>query len=126
MKEETTSRLRWVLRALLSLVFLGAGVAHFTHAEIFVAIMPPYLPMHLELVWLSGVFELAGGIGLWIPRLRSLTGWCLIALLLAVWPANLQHALHPPPGADLGAFGWVRLAFQPVFMAWAWWVSRPD
>jgi len=125
-KAKPPSLLRVALRALLSLVFAGVGVAHFTHAERFVAIMPPYLPWHLELVWISGVFEIAGAIGLWIPRLRPLTGWCLIALLVAVWPANLQHALDPPPGADLGVFGWVRLAFQPVFMLWAWWVSRPD
>jgi len=125
-KTGTKEWLRIFARAVLSLIFFVAGVAHFTHAEMFVAIMPPYLPWHLELVWISGVFEIAGAVGLWVPRLRSAAGWGLVALLIAVWPANLQHALHPPPDADLGAFGWVRLAFQVVFIAWAWWVSRPE
>lgn len=114
--------LRALVRAWMAINFVVVGVTHFTHADVFAAIMPPYLPLHLELVWLSGVFEILGGIGLLIPKLRRAAGWGLLALLIAVFPANLHMALNEVylpvdwlPQSQVGL--WVRLPFQLVFAA---------
>lgn len=112
---------------LLAVFFVGAGVSHFVNAEFFVAIMPPYLPAHLELVYLSGVFEIVGGGAVLLPALRSLAGWGLILLLIAVYPANIHMALHPelfPDTPPMAIYG--RLPFQLLFILWAWWATRPE
>ena len=88
-------------------------------------IMPPYLPYHRALVLLSGVFELALGILLLVPRMSRLAAWGLIALLVAVLPANVfmyQHAeqFHVSPTLLL-----LRLPLQAVLVLWAWAYTRP-
>ena len=116
----------------LAIAFVAAGGNHFVNPDFFLAIMPPYLPAHLELVRLSGAFEIAGGIGVLIPAWRSAAGWGLVALLIAVFPANLYVAtenLSVPqgvPGAGNALVNWIRLPFQPLFILWAWWYTRPD
>ena len=80
---------------LLAAFFVFAGVTHFTNPEFFIAIVPAWLPNAPLLVAVSGVAEIAGGIGVLIPRTRRLAGWGLIALLVAVYPANVDMALHP-------------------------------
>ena len=103
--------------------FLFGGIAHFTNADFFVAIMPPYLPWHLELVWLSGALEIAGAIGLLIPRTRLYAGVFLILLTLAVTPANIHMAVNPelfPDATKQALYG--RLVFQ-VFFLWLIWFS---
>ena len=75
-----------------ALFFVAVGVTHFTHPAFFLKIMPPALPAHLALVYLSGAFEILGGLGLLVPRTRRFAGWGLIALLIAVFPANLYMA----------------------------------
>jgi len=121
----TTKR---VLLYLMGAFYIFAGVNHFRVPDFYVAIMPPYLPWHLELVWLSGVAEIVCGVGLLIPRTRRLAAWATIALLIAVYPANIHVALHNVPMAGqsegLGAWNWVRLPFQFVLIAWAWWYTR--
>ena len=106
-----------------------AGINHFRAPEFYLPIMPPYLPWHEELVFLSGVAELLIGIGLVIPRTRVLAAWGAIALLIAVFPANLHMALADVPVGDppqsAGALRWVRLPLQLVLIAWAWWHTRP-
>ena len=72
---------------LVAAYFLFGGISHFTNPDFFVAIMPPYLPYHLEIVWISGAFEVLGAIGLLLPQTRLLAGYGLIALTLAVTPA---------------------------------------
>jgi uncharacterized membrane protein len=119
-----------VFRVLLAVVMVLAGVAHFTSmTEAYVAIMPQYLPLHLELVYLTGVLEILGGIGLLLPATRRHAGNGLIALLLLMLLANINQAVHglQPPGLEMPpTMLWVRLPLQLVFVAWAWWVSRPD
>jgi uncharacterized membrane protein len=89
--------------------------------------MPPVLPAHLELFYLSGVFEILGGIGVLVPRVRSAAGWGLIALLVAIFPANVHMALNPESFADIApAALYARLPFQVLFVVWAWWAPRPD
>src|SRR5262245_41293818 len=83
-----------VLKYLLVLFYVGAGVNHFVNPGFYLNIMPPYLPWHLELVYLSGIIEIGLGILVLIPKFTSLSGWGIIALLIAVFPANLHMALH--------------------------------
>jgi len=110
----------------LAAAFTAAGVNHFINPEFYKAIMPSYLPAHSELVAASGIFEILGGLGVLIPRTRSLAGWGLIALLVAVFPANLHMALNPelfPDVAPAGLYG--RLPIQFAFIAWSYWATRP-
>lgn len=116
-----------VLLILLAVAFVAAGIGHFIIPDVYVAMMPDYLPWHLALVYLSGVAEIAGGVGVLIPQVRRLAGWGLIALLLAVFPANVHLALHPESWPDVSPTAlWIRLPFQILFIAWVWWVTKPD
>ncbi len=115
--------------ALLALAafFVVAGVNHFLNPDFYVAIMPPYLPAHLELVYLSGVFELVGGVAVLVAGVRVLAGWGLILLLIAVFPANLHTALHPELFPDVSTVAmYARLPLQLVFIAWAYWATQPE
>lgn len=130
MQPEPRGRLRAALRLLLAVAMVAVGVLHFLDPAPFVRIVPPWLPAPLALVYLSGVFEILGGAGLLIPRTRRAAGWGLIALYVAVFPANLHMAVNhigltegpPPPAWAL----WLRLPFQALFIALAYWVSRDD
>jgi uncharacterized membrane protein len=111
-----------VLRPLAGPLFLLAGALHFTHTRFYTRIMPPYLPAHRELVYASGVAEIAGGAALLAssPTVRRAGMWWLLATLLAVFPANVHMALHPEdfpdvPGGRRALYA--RLPFQAVF-AW--------
>jgi uncharacterized membrane protein len=114
------------LRWLLGVGLAAQGVNHFVNDELFVRIMPPYLPWHRELVWLSGAFEVVLGVLLLVPRVSAWAAWGIIALFVAVFPANVQMALHTdlypnfPP-----VVLWLRLPFQAVLIAWAYWFTRP-
>ncbi len=111
----------------LGLSFVGAGVNHFLNPDFYVGIMPPYLPAHLELVYLSGVFEILGGVLVLVPRVRALAGWGLVVLLLAISPANIHMALSPEQFPELPVVAlYVRLPLQAVFMVWAVWATRPE
>jgi uncharacterized membrane protein len=122
------SRTKRILLYVIAAFYVAAGVMHFARPEFYVAIMPPYLPWHLELVYLSGVAEILCGVGLLIPQTRVLAAWATIALLIAVFPANIHVALNNVPMAGstegAGILNWIRLPFQFVFMAWAWWYTR--
>jgi uncharacterized membrane protein len=121
------SRRRSLALLLLALFWIAAGINHFWHPDFYLRIMPPWLPAHAELVWWSGVAEVVGGIAVLIPRIRQQAGWGLIALLVAVYPANIEMALHPErfPGiSPLALYG--RLPFQLLFVAWAWWATRTE
>ena len=83
---------------IISLFFLVGGVVHFVFTDFFVMVMPDYLGYHKELVLISGIFELLGVIGILIPKTRFLAGCGLIALIVAVYPANINMALLNRPG----------------------------
>ena len=87
--------------------------------------MPPYLPWHTELVYISGVCEMALGILLLFRRTARLAAWGMVVLIIAVTPANVQMVVHPEqyPGSSVTAL-WVRLALQVVLNAWAFWYTR--
>ncbi|HEV2093763.1 MAG TPA: DoxX family membrane protein [Rubrobacter sp.] len=114
-------------RILTGLVFVAAGLLHFFVPGIYERIMPPYLPLHRELVYLSGAAEVLGGLGLLPRRTRPAAGIGLILLLLAVLPANVQmlldaRAAGKPPGWI--ALLWLRLPLQLALMAWVRKASR--
>ena len=120
--------LKTLLRYLLGLLFMAAGINHFWHTAFYVAMMPPYLPLHLALVYLSGAAEISLGALLLFSRWQMLAGWGLIALSVAVFPANVHMALHPQLFPEFSAMGlWLRLPLQGVVVAWVWcYTRRPD
>lgn len=112
-----------ILRWLLAATFVGAGALHFRATNTYLQIMPPYLPLawHRPLVLVSGAAEIAGGLGLLVPRLRRAAGWGLILLLVAVFPANVEMARR---GLFVSPFlGWLRLPLQAVLIAWVYWCA---
>ena len=115
-------------RTLLAVLFITAGTLHFLFPTAYMRIMPPYLPLHRELVYLSGSLELAGGAGLLIQRTRPAAALGLILLLVAVWPANLQMVLSARAVGKpfwWEALLWARLPLQLLLMFWLWRVYRP-
>jgi len=99
-----------------AIFYIFAGTMHFVRPDFYLRIMPPYIPWHVAMVDISGVAEFAGGVGLLIPSLRRAAAWGLVALLIAVFPANIYAATSP------GLFSWLawaRLPIQPVLI---WWV----
>jgi uncharacterized membrane protein len=106
-------------------LFVFAGSMHFIKPEFYLRMMPPYVPAHALLVQISGVFEMLGGIGLIVPATRRFSAFGLIALLIAVFPANIQMALHPELYRDIGpaiAF-YLRLPLQFVMIYLLWWAA---
>lgn len=117
-------RLKTATRWLLALLFIAAGVNHFWHTDFYVAMMPPYLSAHLALVYLSGVAEIGLGALLLFARWQRWAGWGLIALCIAVFPANVHMALHPDLFPQFTPSGlWLRLPLQAVAIAWAYWYT---
>lgn len=119
-------RMQFISRIVLSIFFIGAGITHFTNPAGFLRIVPPYLPAPLLLVYLSGAAELAGGLGLLIPATRRWAAWGLLALLIAVFPANVYMLQTHGAGLPVPVWAlWLRLALQLVLMGWVWWSTRP-
>jgi uncharacterized membrane protein len=121
----TTKRiLLWVM----AVFYILAGLMHFVQPDYYRPMMPPYLPWHAFLIYLSGLAELGLGIAVLIPSIRPLAAWGIILLLIAIFPANIHIAMHNVPvfgateGAGIG--NWIRLPFQAVLIAWAWWYTR--
>lgn len=110
----------------LAAFFINVGVDHFVNPDFYLGIMPPAFPFHAEAVYISGFFEVLGGIGVLVPRLRKIAGWSLLALLVAVYPANIYMALNPEIFPDIPVtLLYIRLAFQFLFFYWAYIVTRP-
>ena len=108
-------------RAGLGATFLLAGSLHFLKPRPYLAIMPRYLPAHRVLVYASGAAEIAGGAGVLHPRTRRPAGWWLIATLLAIFPANVEMAVHHERFARIPRpLLWARLPLQGALIAWVW------
>ena len=109
-----------------SIFFISAGIDHFINKEFYLSIMPPAFPLHLEAVYISGFFEILGGIGLLFARLRKIAALGLLALLISVYPANIYMALTPEAFPDIPLFAlYFRLALQFLFFYWAYSITRP-
>ncbi len=116
-------------RGLLGAVFLLAGSLHFIRPQMYEAIMPDWIPAHTELVYASGVAELAGGAAVLIDRTARPGGWWLIATLLAIFPANVDMALNPERYPHVPeSLLWLRLPLQGLLIVWVHRVAvgRPD
>jgi uncharacterized membrane protein len=114
----------------LAAFFAFAGTMHFVVPRSYEAMMPPSLPAHREAVAVSGVAEIVGGAAVLSPRTRGFARWWLLALLAAVFPANVHMAVSPEqvPGLDLDRVPrwalWARLPLQPLCMLWVWRATR--
>jgi uncharacterized membrane protein len=113
------------LRLALALAMMGVGVLHFATPTFFVSIVPAALPNPYLLVLVSGFFEVLGGAGLLVPRVRRTASIGLVLLYIAVFPANINMVIHPELGHGIAPWLlWARLPLQFVFIAWALWVGR--
>lgn len=118
-----------VARTAFGLCFVIAGTLHFIVPRYYQGTVPSYLPAPRALVALSGAAEIAGGLGLLVPRFRQAAGIGLMLLLVAVFPANVEmlrlaRARGGPAWAEV--LLWLRLPLQVVLLWWAWRLSRPS
>lgn len=121
--------LKPAVRYLLAAAMTAIGVLHFARPAPFVAIVPAALPAPLALVYISGFFEVLGGVGLLVPATRKAAAWGLIALYVAVFPANVNMAVN-----EIAIDGqaleplllWLRLPLQAVFIGLAYWMTKDD
>lgn len=126
------TRTKRALLWLMAVLYAFAGFNHLMNPGFYVAIIPPDLPSPEWLNVLSGLAEIVLAVYLLEPRTRVLAAWGIIALLIAIFPANLHVAIHNigvpggQPGTGIGALNWVRIPFQALFVLWAWWYTRPD
>lgn len=112
---------------IITLFFFSGGIAHFVFANFFVLSMPDYLSYHKELVIISGVFEILGAVGILVPQTRLFAAYGLILLIVCVYPANINMALHPDRYADIPTlFLYIRLPFQFLFVWFIWWAITPE
>jgi uncharacterized membrane protein len=114
------------LQLALAAMFVLTGSTHFTATESMLQMIPDFLPLRREAVYLSGLAELAGAVGLLIPWLRRLAGLGLAAMLIGVFPANINVALNNLQ-IDLVStdpvLQWARLLLQPVLIWLVLWAS---
>jgi uncharacterized membrane protein len=113
-------------RRLLANFFVAAGVNHFVMSRAYERIVPPPLRAHAKrVVQVSGVAEIAGGVGVLVPATRRLSGLGLVALLVAVFPANVQMAREPHRYRGIPRWAlYARLPLQPLMILWAWRATR--
>jgi uncharacterized membrane protein len=115
--------MRMLGRVFVMFWFIAGGVGHFTLTNMFTSIVPPYVPFPREMVYFTGVLEIAGALALLYKPLRHIAGLCLIALTICVTPVHIQMLIEADTYAALGPVAlWARLLFQPVLM-WIIWAS---
>ncbi len=106
-------------RRALAAVFVAAGVLHLAAPQIYDAAMPPSIPAPRAMIVVSGLAEVAGGVGLLVGRVRQWAGWGVVALLVAVYPANVWVAVGAdgPAWLPWARLPWARLPLQGVLVA---------
>ena len=121
--------LTWARRgglAIVSLWFMVGGVAHFTATDFFLWITPPWVPFPLAVVYVSGVIEVLLALAILYRPWRSAGGWGLIALTLAVTPANIHMLVNADQFAEIPVINLqIRLVVQVFLLALIWWSTRP-
>lgn len=117
--------IKTILKVIFALIFIAAGILHFVASDNFLRIVPPVLPFPLFIVYLSGIFEFALGIALLIPKYSRFAAWGLVALLIAVFPANIYMAMNAHLFPDIDpALVYLRLPLQFVLIAWGYWFTK--
>ncbi len=119
--------LKYAGLALVSLFFVIGGQAHFASTAFFVSIVPPYVPLPLLTVYVTGVIEIIGAVAIWVPAWRSWAGIGLLTLTVCVTPANVYMWMNPQlfPTVSPAFLSW-RLVAQVVLLAIIWWSTRPE
>ncbi|MBI3395395.1 MAG: DoxX family protein [Spirochaetia bacterium] len=113
-----------VLLYVMAGLYVLAGIMHFLKPKFYLRIMPPFIPFHKAIVFVSGVVEVVLGAALFLPEYRSLAAWGVVALLIAVFPANIYHFTSGGRGMKIPKWALaVRLPLQFVLIAWAWWYT---
>ena len=120
--------LKTIARLAMGILFMLASTMHFTVSEAELKIIPPFLPLRRTALYVTGVLEFLGGIGLFVPnrKVQRASSYGLAALLVAIFPANVYQAVA---NVKLGGFMnsplylWGRLPFQAVFISWALWCT---
>lgn len=113
----------------LTLFFIFTSIGHFVRTEEMAAMVPPFIPYRVELIYFTGVLEFLGAVGVWIPRLTRLTGLCLILMLMCLLPANIYSAVNR---VDFGGHGvgpaylLVRVPFQLFVMWWTYFATAQN
>lgn len=119
--------LRFAMLLMMSAFYLGAGVLHLTSPQGFIKIVPSFVPWPAAIVWLTGLAEIAGALGLLVPQLRPAAGIGLALYAFCVFPANINHAYNVVDVGGLPNSWWYhgpRFALQPVLIWWALYCSR--
>lgn len=118
--------IKGILKVIFASIFILAGVLHFVKTDFFMGIMPPVIPWHLFWVYLSGVFEIALGIMLLIPKFSRAAAYGLIVLLIMVFPTNIYMAMKPQLFSEFSQTGlYLRLFIQFILIGWAYWFTYP-
>ena len=113
-----------ILQWLLSVAMIFAGINHFLSPTFYLRMMPPVLPAHLFLIYLSGIFEIALGILFLIPKFTRLASWGMIALLIAVFPANIYMAMNPQLFSEFSLTAlYLRLPLQFILIGLVFWLA---
>ena len=121
------AKVKFLLKILMAAFYLLAGINHYRNPAFYLRMMPPYLPAHEALNYVSGGAEILLGLLLLVPRWTRRAAWGVIALLIAVFPANLHMALHPEQFADIRPlFLYLRLPAQLLLILWAYWYTRQE
>jgi uncharacterized membrane protein len=116
-----------IFKWIFGIAFIFAGINHFLNPDFYLRIMPPYLPWHLFLVQLSGIIEIVLGVLLLIPKFTRFAAWGLIALLIAVSPANIYMAMNTELFPNFNPILiYLRLPIQFVLIAWAFWFTKEN
>lgn len=119
-----------IVRTAIAFLMIAIGITHFLSPDPFVRIVPAALPWPLALVYVSGICEIAGGVGLFPRATRKYASWWLIALYLAVFPANINMAIHDiqlSEGGEMPNWAmWARLPVQALLIALVYWLGKPS
>ena len=126
MQTRSTPDARFIARCVLAALYLAAGALHLMVPGPFLGIMPVWVPLPSSVIHLTGLAEIAGAVGLMIPRFRRAAGIGLALYAVCVYPANIQHAINDlTTGTGLPlAYHLIRLPLQPLIVWWALWVGN--
>ena len=106
----------------MAALYILAGANHFVRPKFYLRIIPRYIPWHKAVNYVSGAAEILLGVMLLFPTYRILAAWGIIILLIAIFPANVNHLTTAKPGKGLPIWAlYIRLPFQGILILWAWW-----